>query len=38
MPSAKSIIVISVIAVLAVALASAFGVDTKIKSLVGKAA
>ena len=38
MPSAKSILVISVIAVLAVALASAFGVDTKIKGLVGKAA
>lgn len=38
MPSAKSIVVISVIAVLAVALASAFGVDTKIKDLVGKKA
>jgi hypothetical protein len=35
MPSGKSILVISVIAILAVALASAFGVDSKIKDLVG---
>ena len=36
MPSAKSILVISVIAILAVALASAFGVDSRIKELVGQ--